>query len=70
MCNNMVSYFVAHGYHYKEVQIPCGSTDIHGDRAQCEKCENDKDARDENERILAMAEEDNAWLNSAGWGEA
>jgi len=30
------------GYDVKEVQVPCGSTSIHGDRLLCDKCLNDK----------------------------
>lgn len=69
MCDNQVSYFVPKGFGYKEVFIKCGNTDIYGDRAQCDHCQNSAKARAENQRILDDAEHDNAWLHSAGYGD-
>lgn len=70
MCDNTVSYFIARGFSHKEVFVKCGNTDPYGDRALCESCENDSVARAEHNRILVNAEADNAWLSSAGYGEA
>lgn len=70
MCKNEVTYFVARGYSHREVQVQCGTTDPYGDRAQCEACQNNASARAEHERIMANSDADNAWLRSAGWGEA
>ncbi len=38
-CPNKVSQFVPKGYGYKEIWLPCGSTDIHGGQLICESCE-------------------------------
>ena len=38
-CKNKVSQFVPKGYGYKEVKLPCGSTDIHGGQLICDECE-------------------------------
>ena len=32
-CKNKVSYYVPHGYDYRESLVPCGDTDPHGGRA-------------------------------------
>lgn len=69
MCQNKVIYFIARGYSHKEVEVQCGTTDPYGDRALCEKCENNAAARAAHDRIMANSEADNAWLASAGWGE-
>lgn len=68
-CENKVSYYVQRGYGHKEVLVQCGRTDPYGDRALCEKCQNDKAARAEHNRIVQQSKEDNEWLASAGWGE-
>ena len=33
-CENKVSFFVARGYDYREVFVPCGRTDPQGRRAR------------------------------------
>jgi hypothetical protein len=38
-CENSVMQFVQHGYGYKEIQLPCGSTGIRGQQLLCEECE-------------------------------
>ena len=37
-CKNLVSQFIPKGYDYKEIKLPCGSTDIHGGTLLCEEC--------------------------------
>ena len=37
-CKNKVSQWVPKGYGYKEIKLPCGSTDIHGRTLICEEC--------------------------------
>ena len=37
-CTNKVSQYVPRGYGYKEIQLPCGSTGIHGEQLLCEEC--------------------------------
>lgn len=68
-CENTITYYVPRGYAFREVEVTCGTTDPHGNRAQCEECLNSRAAREENARILANSEADNAWMRSAGWGE-
>lgn len=70
ICTNQVPYFIASGYSHKEVTVRCGNTDPYGGRALCDECQQSRAKRDEHERILRNAEADNAWLSSAGWGEA
>ena len=69
ICNNEVSYQKEHGWGYKEVFVKCGNTDIYGNRAICEECENNpvimESIRNHEKNIRA----DNEWLRSAGWGE-
>jgi len=69
MCNNTVSYWLPHGYDYKEYEVKCGNTDPYGGRALCEECEKNSSALAEHNRIIKNSEADNAWLKSAGWGE-
>lgn len=69
-CENTVPYFVARGLSHKEVAVRCGTTDPYGGCALCDECHRNKATREEHERILDNAEADNAWLRSAGWGEA
>jgi len=69
-CTNTVTQYVPRGYDYKAVESPCGSTGIHGERLQCESCERDPVKQEEHKRIMDDADHDNAWLASAGWGEA
>ena len=38
MCENKVSQYVEHGYGYKEIQLPCGSTGIYGQHLLCYEC--------------------------------
>ena len=38
MCNNQITYYVAHGYGHKEVSTKCGTTDYYGDAATCDTC--------------------------------
>ena len=63
MCDNKVSEWVPKGYDYKEYVSTCSSTGSRGQLLLCDKCENQREAREEN------SEADNAWLRSAGWGE-
>lgn len=68
-CKNEVSYFIPSGYDYREVFIPCGRTDVYGERAICEDCENDSVKLNEHRKVVEDSEADNVWLASAGWGE-
>lgn len=38
-CQNDVSYYIPHGWDYKEVLTRCGTTDVHGERAECGDCQ-------------------------------
>ena len=38
-CYNKVSVYVAKGYGYKEIKMPCGSTSIDGGVNLCDVCE-------------------------------
>ena len=71
-CNNEASYFVEKGYDYKEIKTRCGSTTYqrgHVVTVFCTDCENNEAKMAEHQRQLAISEEDNAWMESAGWGE-
>tara|TARA_R100001460_G_C3412696_1_gene159841 strand:- start:234 stop:452 length:219 start_codon:yes stop_codon:yes gene_type:complete len=69
-CNNKVTQTIESGYNVKEIKVPCGSTSIYGERLMCGNCQNDKnltallEIQDENTKI------DNAWSNSACWGDS
>ena len=65
MCENTVVKYVPRGYDYREVEYRCGSTGINGNPVWCPTCENSDRVR----RIMDDSDADNAWLNSAGWGE-
>jgi len=54
---------VPKGWDYKIVDYRCGSTGVYGQMILCEKCESQREHRE------SLAEADNAWLRSAGWGE-
>ena len=72
MCDNEASYYVPRGYDYKEIKTTCGSTAYqngHVTTVFCDKCLNDPQVQAEHEARLEAADEDNAWLRSAGWGE-
>jgi len=69
MCDNMVTQYVPRGWDYRAIDLPCGSTSIHGDRLLCERCENDHAKQAQLRQIDENADADNAWLRSAGWGE-
>ena len=63
MCDNRIEVTVPKGWDYKIVEYRCGSTGIYGQMILCEKCESQREQRE------SLAEADNAWLRSAGWGE-
>ena len=69
-CNNKVSFHVPSGYDYREVFVKCGNTSPRGGRAVCSQCASSPrkvlDIANHEENVAA----DNAWLKSAGWGEA
>jgi hypothetical protein len=69
MCDNKVSYYVPKGYDYKEVFVQCGMTDPHGNRAICDTCYGDDHEMERIQQHEDNMDADNAWLNSAGWGE-
>jgi len=68
-CKNKISYHIPKGYDYKEVFVKCGTTDPFGNRAICDECYSNpakmKGIKQQEENAAA----DNAWLESAGWGE-
>jgi len=68
-CKNKVSYYVPHGYDYRESLVPCGNTDPHGDRAVCDKCASNPDIIREIQRQEANIEADNRAADSAGYGD-
>jgi len=68
-CSNTETYYVERGCGVVQIEVSCGTTHPYGDRCLCEKCRNDPIACAEHERILRVAQEDNRWLRSAGWGE-
>ena len=68
-CKNKVSYYVPHGYDYRESLVSCGNTDPHGGRAVCDKCASDPDNMREIERQEANIEADNWAAASAGYGD-
>ena len=68
-CENKVSYYVPRGYDYREVVVPCGRTDPHGNRALCDTCRKDPGKMSEAERLESIIKADNAAAASAGWGE-
>ena len=41
MCENLVDFYVPHGYDYRKVSVKCGFTDPHGNRAICGECRKD-----------------------------
>jgi len=63
MCDNRIEVSVPKGCDYKIVDYRCGSTGVYGQMILCEKCEPQREHRE------GLAEADNAWLRSAGWGE-
>lgn len=71
-CGNPAFYYVEKGFNWVERETRCGSTITRGnhvDTAFCIECENDPEVQADHARRLRLAEEDNAWLASAGWGE-
>jgi len=48
-----------------EIEMCCGSTGVRGEALWCESCEGSERVR----RIEEDSAADNAWLQSAGWGE-
>jgi hypothetical protein len=72
MCNKEASYYVPRGYDYKEIKTTCGSTAYQNGYVTtvfCDDCLDDHQVQAEHETRLEAADEDNAWLRSAGWGE-
>ena len=63
MCDSRIEVSVPKGWDYKIVEYRCGSTGVYGQMILCEKCESQREHRE------SLAEADNAWLRSAGWGE-
>ena len=68
-CENMTTQFVPRGISGSNRPIRCGNTTIHGTRAICDECRNDKRKMAEIERQERNSEADNAWAHSAGWGD-
>ena len=70
-CKNEVSYMVERGntMQYREIFIRCGNTDPHGQSAICDQCENDPKTMQSIRNHQANVDADNAWNESAGWGE-
>jgi len=69
ICKNKVKQTVDKGYDVKIVEVPCGSTSIHGDRLLCNKCLHDKDLQDRLRQQDKNMKVDQDWLNSSGWGD-
>ncbi len=81
MCENKVSYYVSRGwypwngctgakpYDYREVFVPCGRTDPHGERAICQDCRDDPDVMRAIDALEENIRADNQASHSAGWGE-
>jgi|TARA_R100000084_G_C4627245_1_gene136441 hypothetical protein len=69
-CSNKVIQVVEKGYDVKEVQVPCGSTSIYGDRLLCDKCLNDKKLQKQLQQQDRNQKADDDWLHSSGWGES
>tara|TARA_B100000212_G_C27359251_1_gene527417 strand:+ start:671 stop:895 length:225 start_codon:yes stop_codon:yes gene_type:complete len=71
-CDNEATYFVERGFGFKEITTRCGSTTNqrgHVVTVFCDKCEADEQKMLAHEQRVRLADEDNAWLASAGWGE-
>ena len=71
-CNNEASYFVEKVYDYKEIKTRCGSTTYQRGNVVtvfCDECAADEEKMLAHELRVRLADEDNAWLASAGWGE-
>lgn len=64
-CNNMVIQYVPSKYHMIEIEMCCGSTGVGGEALWCRSCKGSERVRQIEEDSAA----DNAWLQSAGWGE-
>lgn len=69
MCEEKVSYWIASGLDYREIETKCGNTAYDGSRAICDKCAGDPRTMAEIERQESNIDADNAWARSAGWGE-
>ena len=69
MCEEKVSYWIASGLDYSEIETKCGNTAYNGSRAICETCARDPRIMAEIERQESNIDADNAWARSAGWGE-
>ena len=69
MCEETVSYWVASGFDYREIETKCGNTAHDGSRAICETCAGDPRTMAEIERQESNIDADNAWASYAGWGE-
>ena len=72
MCANEAYYYVPRGLDYKQIKTKCGSTAYQNGYVTtvfCDDCLNDPQVQAEHEARLEAADEDNAWLRSAGWGE-
>ena len=69
MCDEKISYYVPHGYDYREVFVKCGNTNPHGGRAICEKCAADPEDMAAIKRHEENMDADNEWLRMIGWGE-
>jgi len=39
VCENKVEQWVSRGFHGKMIELPCGSTGIHGEELRCNTCE-------------------------------
>lgn len=68
-CSNTETYHVERHFGVVQIEVSCGSTDPYGNRCLCEKCRKDPIKRAEHDRLLRVAEADNSWLRSAGWGD-
>ena len=71
-CDNPAFYYVERGYSHKEIETRCGSTITkrgHVATAFCDECAADEEKMLSHELQVRLADEDNKWLESAGWGE-
>ena len=63
MCDNKIEIPVPTRFDYRMIEYRCGSTYVDGSMILCADCESQREHRE------GLADADNAWLKSAGWGE-
>lgn len=64
-CQNKVTQVVPRGHDYRTIEMPCGSTSIHGTALWCDECRDTQRVKN----IEANSKADNEWLRSANYGE-